>query len=99
MAIAAAMTGIAIGNIASIQFFVMAVTHSPKSIDRAPYAIIVGLVFLLELAFVRLVQSRVRDDPVFAPQVASASPTISTWYAVLSGVLFVASSAAMALSS
>jgi hypothetical protein len=93
VAIAAAMSGLATVNIVSVYIFAGALTHSHRSIEVAPFGILAGLFFLLELAFVSLVTARVRSDAVFAEQVASVSPSISYRYAAFSIALLVAAAA------
>jgi hypothetical protein len=85
LAIACAMTGILIVNIWSGLLIAVCVTHTSlvgtRIIEAGTYSSILAGLFVLELAFVHLVQQKVYRDPSFAKQVRDTSPKISIWYA------------------
>lgn len=68
-------------------------------VQAGPYALAVGLLFLVELAFVKHVQRRVGSDPASANQVALTSHTVSMWYSGVSVILLAASTLAMILAT
>jgi hypothetical protein len=103
VAIACAMAGILVINIWSALLVIAIVTHTSlvgtHYVEAGTYALFLGLVFALELAFVHFVQRKVLNDPSFAKQVAATSPKVSMWYLGISAGFLAAATLAVILTS